>query len=377
MPKQRGFGTTRKLPSGRWQASYSWNGKRFNAPHTYPNKTQAINWLAQEETKRLNGTWSAPTVTNRVGFLFEDFAKHFVENRLTQGRPIRPSTKDLYFRLLRVKFSAFKGHDVTLITKQQVDDWYASESATGKITSTRNAYKLLKAMMADLVTNGHRLDNPCQKKGMTKAATGIKKYTPSMTQVRQVSKLIARPDFRFMTDLMGFAGLRFAEAAGLQKRDFRKASSKNGDYYEVRIDKQVQYFARAFHWGPPKSDEGNRTIVLPTKMTAEVDAHLATLPKAGKSLVFHDGNGQPLRNDIYARYLKAAIGQVGLDGLHFTPHSLRHGGATAISQNGSVAEVQKFLGDSSPTAAIGYMDGGARQAQLMNEIFVEAIDPED
>lgn len=377
MPKARGFGTARKLESGRWQASYAWNGKRFNGPHTYSNKTQAINWLAQEETKRLNGTWKPPSVSNAAGFVFEDYARKFIDNRQTQGRPIRPSTKDLYDRLLRTKFKAFKGHDITLITKQQVDDWYAAESASGKITSSRNAYKLLKAMMGELVTNGDRTDNPCQKKGMTKASTGIKKYTPSMVQVRAVSALITDESYRFMTDLLAFAGLRYSEAAGLQRRDFRKVTSKEGDFYEVVIDKQVQYFAKAFHWGPPKSEEGNRTVVLATKMTQEVDAHLATIPKASKSLVFHDGSGGPLRNDIYARRLKAALRQVGLDDIHFTPHSLRHGGATAISQNGSVKEVQQFLGDSSANAALGYVDGAARQSQLVNKIFVDALDPEE
>ena len=372
MPKQRGFGTMRKLPSGNFQAYYTWDGAVFKAPYTFRTKSQAANWLAIEENLRRSGTWVAAKVQSTNDFTFEVFASNFVENRQTQGRPIRPSTRDLYRKYLKTKFTKFQGVDIRNITKVQVDDWYTQESAGGKITSTRNAYKLLKAMMAELVSNGDRADNPCQKKGMTKASSGVKRYKPTMKQVRKVSSLID-PQYRFMTDLMGFGGLRFSEAAGLQRRDFIQVNDAKGDYYTVTIDEQIQYFDKTFHVGPPKSDAGVRTVRLAVKMTPEVDAHLATVPKKPKALVFHDGKGGPLRNDIYAKRLKKAVAAAGLDGLNFTPHSLRHAGATAISQKGSVAEVQAYLGDSSPAAALRYMDGTARQAELANTIFVDSV----
>ena len=371
MPKERGFGTARKLPSGNFQAYYTWDGVVFKAPHTFRNKSQANNWLAIEENKRRTGTWVPTKVQSSHGFIFQDFASNFIENRQTQGRPIRPSTKHLYRKLLATKYSMFKRVDIRTITKAQVEEWYALESAGGKITSTRNAYKLLKSMMAELISSGDRVDDPCQKKGMTKASSGIKRFKPSMTQVRQVSALID-PDFKFLTDLLGFGGLRFAEAAGLQRRDFIKVHDTKGDYYTVTIDEQIQYFNNAFHVGPPKSDAGVRTVRLAVKMTSEVEAHLAKVAKTPKSLVFHDGNWGPLRNDVYAKRLKKAIALAGLDGLNFTPHSLRHAGANAVSQKGSTAEVQAFLGDSSPVAALQYMDGNARQAELANEIFIDA-----
>jgi integrase len=374
MPKERGFGTTRKLPSGNWQAYYTWNGDVFKAPHTFRNKTQATNWIAMEEVKRLNGTWAPTTTPSKQGFTFEDYADNFVENRQTQGRPIRPSTKSLYRKYLATKFGSFQGVDIRSISKSQVEDWYTLETINGKITSTRNAYKLLKAMMAELVANGDRTDNPCQKKGMTKASTGVKRYKPTMDQVRDVSSKIDS-EYRFMTDFMAFGGLRFGEAAGLKRRDFVKVTTPKGAKYQVTINGQIQYFDKSFHAGPPKSDAGNRTVQLPVKMTNEVDAHLAKVPKKPQSLVFHDGKGGPLRNDVYAKRLKKAVAAAGLDGLNFTPHSLRHAGATAVSQKGSIAEVQAFLGDSSPAAALRYMDGNARLGQIADMIFVEAVEP--
>ena len=42
------FGTTRKLPSGRWQARYTYRGAQQKAPHTFTTKMDAQAWLANE-----------------------------------------------------------------------------------------------------------------------------------------------------------------------------------------------------------------------------------------------------------------------------------------------------------------------------------------
>ena len=47
MTKHRRFGSIRKLPSGRWQATYSApNGRRITAPRTFRAKIDAEAWLA-------------------------------------------------------------------------------------------------------------------------------------------------------------------------------------------------------------------------------------------------------------------------------------------------------------------------------------------
>ena len=49
---RRSFGLVRKLPSGRWQASYHHPkfGKRVNAPSTFQSKGDANAWLSAQET---------------------------------------------------------------------------------------------------------------------------------------------------------------------------------------------------------------------------------------------------------------------------------------------------------------------------------------
>ena len=56
--KRRRFGQVRKLPSGKFQASFVGpNGKRQNAPDTFVTKTDANRWLAKVEADLSRGTW--------------------------------------------------------------------------------------------------------------------------------------------------------------------------------------------------------------------------------------------------------------------------------------------------------------------------------
>jgi hypothetical protein len=56
------FGNARKLPSGRWQASYWHEGKRYAGPHTFRAKADADAWLATVRTEVGRGQWIDPQV---------------------------------------------------------------------------------------------------------------------------------------------------------------------------------------------------------------------------------------------------------------------------------------------------------------------------
>jgi hypothetical protein len=58
--RRRHFGSVHKLPSGRWQASYWWNGARHLAPGTFPAKADALAWLSKTETEIRRGMWVDP-----------------------------------------------------------------------------------------------------------------------------------------------------------------------------------------------------------------------------------------------------------------------------------------------------------------------------
>lgn len=65
---RRGFGQIRKLPSGKFQASFvpPSGGKRQNAPSTFTTKTDAKRWLAKVESDLSRGTWLNDELGNQV-----------------------------------------------------------------------------------------------------------------------------------------------------------------------------------------------------------------------------------------------------------------------------------------------------------------------
>ena len=58
---RRYFGNIRKLPSGRYQASYKGpDGKRHTAPSTFDSRVYADAWLARVHGDIQRGQWQPP-----------------------------------------------------------------------------------------------------------------------------------------------------------------------------------------------------------------------------------------------------------------------------------------------------------------------------
>ena len=58
MSGRRRFGNVRRLPSGRWQASYVGpDRRRHSAPSTFSTRADAGRWLALVESDILRGIW--------------------------------------------------------------------------------------------------------------------------------------------------------------------------------------------------------------------------------------------------------------------------------------------------------------------------------
>lgn len=71
---RRRFGWVRKLPSGRFQASYLGDdGQRRYAPDTFEREGEAGDWLTLRESEILRGEWTDPllgqvsSVSTRLG----------------------------------------------------------------------------------------------------------------------------------------------------------------------------------------------------------------------------------------------------------------------------------------------------------------------
>jgi len=368
--KGKGFGTSRQLASGKWQAFYTHDYERVTAPHTFRTKTEADSWSAIEHAKVLTGTWISPKhrPTETKDFTFQAYAEvYFKEKRTNASKPIEESTKDLYRKGIKNQLVVFHGRDIRTITRHDVDAWHVAVTANRQLSSAANAYKFLRAMMNFAVKKGDISVNPCQVKGGQSGRTGRKEYTPTLAEVKLVASKL-EPEFELLTLLATYGVLRFGEAAGLQKGDFKKFKADNGEaYYKVHIQRQVKYFSRHFEVAKPKSAAGDRTTALHPSFTKMLEAYLAELPHKESYLFQHKGSF--LRNDHYERKMKKAVEAAGFGGLGWRVHSLRHAGATAYAnQNANLAEVMAVLGDISPVAAIRYINQTGRGVLLSSQL---------
>src|SRR6516165_6438136 len=60
MASRPAFGSVRKLPSGRYQASYWHKAARHTATHTFVRKSDASSWLSTVEADIKRGSWVDP-----------------------------------------------------------------------------------------------------------------------------------------------------------------------------------------------------------------------------------------------------------------------------------------------------------------------------
>ncbi len=94
-PGHRRFGNVRRLPSGRYQASYLGpDGQRRNAPDTFERKSDAERALVMIEAQLSAGQWTDP---ERGKVKFAEYATTWI----TQRPGLRPRSADNYRWLLR------------------------------------------------------------------------------------------------------------------------------------------------------------------------------------------------------------------------------------------------------------------------------------
>src|SRR4051794_36877863 len=136
---RRAFGYVRKLPSGRWQATYAApDGVRRPGPTTFATKGDATAYLATVEADQVRGRWRAPEPAR------ETFASYSA-TWMHQRHDLKASTRKLYEDLLRLWIVPQLGHmKLSELTPSTVRTWHATISKqTGK-TRVAQAYRLLR-----------------------------------------------------------------------------------------------------------------------------------------------------------------------------------------------------------------------------------------
>lgn len=377
MGDKRGFGQIAKLPSGRYRARYTGPDLALhNAPTTFDNKMDAEAWLTDERRLISAGSWSSPAArraavvaveTSRVP-LFQSYASRWIEERRVKGRPLAPRTRDHYRQLLEDYLSpAFGQSALDAITPGAVNIWFddftpsrwrSHGKKTGGETARAHAYSLARAVM-NTATGAHGpivgKVNPFAVRGGGSAPKRRRDdHVASGAQLALILDTI-RPEWRALVLLATWTGLRYSEVVALRRSDI------DVNEHVVRVRKSVSR-SRSDGIGlkGPKSDAGVRDVHIPGHVMHDIRTHLRSNVTGRNGLLFPGPSGGFLAPATFygkptrAGTWYAARTEAGVPSLHF--HDLRATGATLMAQLGATeAEIQAFLGDSTPSAAQRYV----------------------
>jgi integrase len=352
--KRRDFGAVRRLPSGRWQASYlGLDGLRRNAPSTFTTKADAHAWLTVRQFELLRGDWIDPDL-GRV--TLSAYAQRWIaEHRLA------PRTRDLYDGLLRLHVTPFMGQvPVGGITTEAVRSWRAELLRSGRSEeTTAKAYRLLRAVLSTAVDDGRLARNPCRIKGAD-AGRAPERPVATVTQVYALADAVG-PQYRAFVITAALTSLRWGESIALRRRDLDLDDGLAFVYRSL-----IEYQGK-LEVARPKNDSV-RTVTLPSVLVVELREHLRLRVASDLDALLFTGErgATPRRGNWRANVgWRQAVEAAGLPvGFHF--HDLRHTGNHLVAQSGaSTRELMDRMGHSTMRAALIYQHATEARARAL------------
>ena len=358
MAARRGYGTIRKLPSGRWQARRWEYGVQVSAPQTFGTKADANAWLSSVETDVARGQFIDPakgTVT------FGAYAREWMQHKAN----LQPRTRETYESQLWSILEKFERVPLGRLDAPTIRKWHAELLRSGRHANTvAKIYRLFRSILATAVEDGLLRSNPCHIK---RASNEVIIERPGLTpeDVHKVANAI-EPRFFALVWTAALTGLRFGELTGLARRHV------NLEARTVEVERSLGFVrGKGAQVGPPKTPAAYRVVTIPTSGAAILAAHLEQYSGPDQEdLVFTSVTGVPLLNRYFAPAWHRAKEASGTDAdVRF--HDLRHfAGTIAATSGASLKEIKARMGQASNDAAIRYL----KAAESRDREIADAID---
>ena len=346
----RGWGHIRKLPSGKYQASYVGPHDkmvRHYAPATYTSKEDAEGWLANERRTVEQGTWVAPALRRAEAKVKAVTVADYTAIWIAE-RKLRPRTRGGYESTLRLHIAptALGRSPVANLTPQAVRAWY---SGLGDEHRTRNAhaYAMLHAVCATAVIDGLLTTNPCQISGAMNTPTKRQPVIPTIAQLAALADAVPER-FKALILLKAWCGLRWGEVTELRRGDI------DGDVEVVYISRGVTHRNGQCHIDTTKQKKAH-AVVIPPHIRADLKHHLDVhVTKGDAALLFPPArSGCHLNDRVFRDYLDPALKKAGIkDGMRI--HDLKHYAGTQTAKVASLAETMSRLGHRAVKASLVY-----------------------
>lgn len=226
-------------------------------------------------------------------------------------------------------------------------------------TEAAQAYRVLRAGLAQAVKDGLIRENPCSLPGAGQRDTRNRSERKTVTLEEARTIAAAMPErYRRAVIVAVLSGLRAGELFALQRKhvDFAGGS--------LRVEQSLGREERdAPTFTSTKTESSKRTVYLPREALAALREQLDEFAPSGREgLVFGTANGTPLRAGSRSKMFRRACAGIGRDDV--TWHDLRHSALQMWAAIGAtIPELMAIAGHSSSKSAMHYQHvaAGAQQ----------------
>jgi integrase len=346
----RGWGHIRRLPSGRYQASYIGpydKATRHHPPTTYSVRELAERWLADERRLIEAGKWTPPATRTLAATAPAATVATYAEVWISE-RTLRPRTRADYESKLRLHIAPtpLGRTPITDLAPQAVRAWHAGLGDTHR---TRNAhcYSLLHAVCETAVADQLLPSNPCQITGAMHAPTKRAPVIPTIPQLAALADAVPER-FKVLILLKAWCGLRWGEVIELRRSDI------DNDAEVVYVSRGVTHRKAECHVDTTKQKQAH-TVVIPPHIRADVKHHLDVhTAKGDGALLFPPARGGCHLNDrVFRDYLQPALARAQIPAT-MRIHDLKHFAGTQTARVASLPETMARLGHRTVKASLIY-----------------------
>ena len=320
----------------RYRARVKHHGREV-ATRVFDRKSDALAWESDQRRRLRLGEWTDP---KRGRVALSTLAEQWFDSRNSVKRKTRESDRNAWTLHIEPRFGRFP---VASITPAEVAQWVGGLVASGLSPSTASRYlATLRSLLAFAVADGRISAN---------AAASVR--APTTGRSRREGQFLTRDELEDLASacsgiysdvvkVLGLAGLRWGEVAGLQVAD---RVSVPGAGLRVQRSVLASNDGGALFVDSLKGRRA-RTVPLVAELVPIVDAWSST--KAGGAWLFGAPKGGPLSESNWKRSVgwKQATAAIGRPGLRV--HDLRHTCASLwLGAGADPKVVQRILGHAS------------------------------
>ncbi len=300
-----------KEEKGTWRVIYrytDWTGeKKQSSKRGFQTKREAQAWEREQEQK----------IASSTDMLFSTFVESYSTDLKSRLRENTWRTKEyiIEHKLLpyfgKKRINEITAKDVIAWQNKMID--YRDENGNPySPVYLKTLHNQLSAIFNHAVKFYGLRENPATKVGnMGKAKNKEKEFWTKAEYLQFIDAMMDKPISYYSFQMLYWCGLRIGELMALTASDF--------DYEKetVTISKSYQRLYGRDIITPPKTEKGNRTIIMPQFLCEEIQEYLKSFYKVADNARIFPFTKSYLHNEMTRGAKETGVKRISL-------HSLRH-----------------------------------------------------